>query len=224
MTPKDPKNKKQTRTNRNQTERKQTPKWQFAIIGLLVLVLLFLLVKIFSDGANKTPDNLQFPTDATTEISETSESASKEESEDTASDAASEEAADSDSEEDQNNEENEEDVALEEAEPSDDLVKEAYTGDWAPVGTTQEGAHENTNYTDGSQDRIEIKRASAVATGLSEETMIEWWVGNDGPNRVVTTVSDPNETKIFRVYMEWVNGEGWKPTKVEKLKENDKNN
>src|SRR5699024_10244213 len=123
---------------------------------------------------------------------------------------------DTDTEEEDNQE-----VDTEQVEPSDDNVIEAYTGDWQPVGTEQSEPH-TTNYSDGSQDRQEMRKAVAAATGLDENNFIMWWVERNGDQSVINTVSDPNETEIYRVYNTWVANEGWQPIKVERLKENDK--
>ncbi|MFA1820495.1 YrrS family protein [Virgibacillus oceani] len=121
--------------------------------------------------------------------------------------------------EDENNVLNEE-VEMETAEPSDENVIEAYTGNWQPVGTEQEGPH-TTDYNDGSQDRIEINQAVVYATDLDEDDMTTHWVGNDGEQRVVATVSDSDHTQIYRVFLTFIDGEGWQPTKVEVLEEID---
>lgn len=61
-----------------------------------------------------------------------------------------------------------------------------------------------------------------MVTGIPEDNMIEWWVGNGGDQKVVATVSDREETETYRVYLSWVDNEGWQPTKLETLVENDK--
>ena len=63
------------------------------------------------------------------------------------------------------------------------------------------------------------------ATGISKGNMINWWTtrGNDSQS-VVGTVTNGSQTEVYRVYSTWVENEGWKPVKVEKLKENDKKN
>lgn len=110
-------------------------------------------------------------------------------------------------------------------EPSSDpnVLQAVKNPNWQPIGTSQTGVH-TTNYSDGSVDRREMERAMSYATGLAEEDMIVWWVGRgDIPNQqAVGTITSKDQTKIFRVYLEWVDGMGWKPTKVEYLKENDK--
>ena len=102
---------------------------------------------------------------------------------------------------------------------TDENVAKAYTGDWEPIGTSQTGEHSATDYTDGSADRIEIKQAVAVATGISADNMIEWWIGNAGDQQVTATVSDTQKEKIARVQLKWVDGEGWQVTLVEELNE-----
>lgn len=228
MSSNDPKNKKNkmTRTGRNNQSERRTPIWQFVVIGLLLVILIYLLVKIFSSGSNKTPDNIQFPTDVTSENINSADS-SNSSSQSTSSDASDSETEDEETTDEEQEEENsnqDEETELEETTPSDDLVTEAFTGDWPASGTSQEGTHTTTDFGEGSADRREIKKASSIATGISEDNMFEWWVGNNGPNRVITTVSDKSEENIYRVYMEWVDGDGWKATKIEKLKENDKKN
>ncbi|WLV23641.1 YrrS family protein [Aciduricibacillus chroicocephali] len=107
----------------------------------------------------------------------------------------------------------------EKAEPSDGNVKKAYTANWKPIGTDQSGSH-TTNYNDGSQDRLEMEKAIKEATGLS--SMTTWWIGRHGEQQVQATVSSKsNENKTYRVNLEWVDGKGWKPVKVEELKKND---
>ena len=111
-------------------------------------------------------------------------------------------------------------VKTEKAESSDDNVASAITGNWKPVETKQEGEH-TTDYNNGSQDRIEIKQASANATDLSVGDMIEWRVENNGDQKVVATISDTQQTKTYRVFLSWISNKGWQPTKVEQLKVND---
>ncbi|WP_404453124.1 YrrS family protein [Virgibacillus necropolis] len=114
------------------------------------------------------------------------------------------------------------DVEKENVEVSDDPnVKEAYTADWQPIGTEQQGPH-TKNFDEGAQDRIEMEKAARVATGIQQGDMITWWLDNVGGQDVIATVSNKAQDNTYRVYLTWVDNEGWKPTKVEVLKENDK--
>ncbi|MFZ3576459.1 DUF1510 family protein [Virgibacillus sp. DJP39] len=106
---------------------------------------------------------------------------------------------------------------------SGDNVKEAYTADWEPIGTEQEGTH-TKNFDEGTQDRIEMEKALRLATGLQDGDMITWWLHNAGGQEVIGTVSSKAQEETYRVYLTWVDNKGWKPTKVEILKVNDKKN
>ncbi|KEF39372.1 Protein of unknown function (DUF1510) [Schinkia azotoformans MEV2011] len=92
---------------------------------------------------------------------------------------------------------------------------------WEPVGTEQEGEHV-TDFTKGSQDWVEMTQAVSSATGLSNDNMIVWWMGNGGSsNKAISTVSTKDKGTYYRVQLEWVNGSGWKPVKVEEVEGND---
>ncbi|WP_188453582.1 YrrS family protein [Virgibacillus oceani] len=118
-------------------------------------------------------------------------------------------------------EDNNTDVETEPVESNDENVESAYTGDWQPIGTQQQGPH-TTTYDEGTQDRNEMEKAIRVATGLQEGDMITWWLENGGDQKVIGTVSNNAQTETYRVYLSWMENQGWQPTKVEVLKENDK--
>lgn len=130
-------------------------------------------------------------------------------------------AEDAEQEEDQDAEkDNEQDkeVKKEKIASDDENVSEAYTGDWKPAGTNQSGPH-TTDYNEGSADRKEIQHAAAAATGLNENDLTTYWVGNAGDQKVTTTIYNSDQTQIYRVALSWIDNEGWKVEKVEKLKE-----
>ena len=128
-----------------------------------------------------------------------------------------------------------EEEAVEEEETSNvpEFVKVEGSGDanvvntyisesWKPIGTEQTGVH-TTSYEKGSTDWNEMTKAIAYGAGIDEASIHLWWLNNGGtPNTAVGTVSAGDNPQSFRVYIEWVDGEGWKPTKVEELKVNDK--
>lgn len=107
----------------------------------------------------------------------------------------------------------------------DGNVLNTYTSDsWKPVGTTQTGVH-TTSYEKGSTDWNEMTKAIAYGAGIDGASLRLWWLKNGGsPNTAIGTVSAGDNPQAFRVYIEWVDGEGWKPVKVEELKKNDKGN
>lgn len=93
---------------------------------------------------------------------------------------------------------------------------------WKPVGTSQSGEHTSVFETD-SVDWAEMKQAISYATGVSQDDLTIWFLGNNGFNKAVGTISSKSSQEKYRVYMEWINEEGWKPTKVEELYQIDKN-
>ena len=62
-------------------------------------------------------------------------------------------------------------------------------------------------------------KAVSYATGLDQANMTIWFLGRDksGESDSVGTVSSKDKQQKFRVYLKWVDGDGWKPTKVEVL-------
>jgi type IV secretory pathway VirB10-like protein len=116
------------------------------------------------------------------------------------------------------------DAELVEVEGSGDgNVASTYTSEgWKPVGTEQSGEH-TTSFDKGSVDWNEMSKAIASGAGIDEGSMKLWWLQNGGSsNTAIGTVSEGDDPKTYRVYIEWVDGSGWKPVKVEELKTNDK--
>lgn len=66
-----------------------------------------------------------------------------------------------------------------------------------------------------------MESAIRLAAGLAEGDMITWWLQNGGDQKVIGTVSNRSETQTYRVYLSWMDNQGWQPTLVEVLKEND---
>lgn len=103
--------------------------------------------------------------------------------------------------------------------PSDDeIIKETIINTaWQPIGTEQSGEHVSL-YDGKSIDWQEKKKAIAYATGQSEEALIFWKIKNGGsPQKSIGIVSTKDQQQKFRVFLEWIEREGWKPTKVDVL-------
>lgn len=66
-----------------------------------------------------------------------------------------------------------------------------------------------------------MEAAASLATELDQEQMTTWWLENKGDGQIEATVSDRKETEIYRVQLQWIDGEGWQPLQVSVLKEND---
>src|SRR5699024_9285670 len=80
--------------------------------------------------------------------------------------------------------------------------------EWEEIEKEQSGEHV-TNYDYGSDDRKEIKQAVTEATGIDSDNIIEHWIGNNGEQKVEATVSDTVNKTSYRVYLSWINEEGW---------------
>lgn len=104
--------------------------------------------------------------------------------------------------------------------PSDDPVvaERVVNTAWKPIGTSQKGEHTSV-YSEGHIDWEEKIKAIAYTTGLSADKMIVWQIQNGGdPQKSIGVVSSQNKEDKYRVYLQWVEGEGWKPEKMETLK------
>ncbi|MDZ7835921.1 MAG: DUF1510 family protein [Alkalibacterium sp.] len=74
----------------------------------------------------------------------------------------------------------------------------------------------NINFGDGSSDRNAIAQNASAVSGLNQNDMITWWVGNNGPGRAFTVVSDSGRNNVHRVYMQYGDGQ-WHVTSAEEL-------
>jgi hypothetical protein len=92
---------------------------------------------------------------------------------------------------------------------------------WKPVGTSQSGEH-TAVYDKGSADWQEMLNAISYATGLDQGNMTVYWLGRDKstPNGSFSTVASKDNKQKYNVYIQWVDGQGWKPTKVEDISKN----
>ncbi|SDN00377.1 YrrS family protein [Sediminibacillus halophilus] len=216
-----------SRVNRFEKRRKGTKAITFLLIagGILILVLIgfFLFGGGDEDNATNNNENQEVSPekeqDSAAEVGEDD----KNENEDTADGAN---QPDSETSEEEETEPNENDTGQEAEKETvdssgDSNVKEAYTADWKPVGTKQQGTHQTT-FEEGTQDWEEMMEAIELATDLPSSNRVVWWVERGSADQqVIATVSDSDETETYRTYLTWVENEGWKPTKVEVLKEND---
>lgn len=101
---------------------------------------------------------------------------------------------------------------------SANVEKTIVNPNWKPVGTKQSGEHTAT-YDSSSQDWAEMLEAISYATGVSEDNMTVVWLGNNGsPQDAKGTIRAKDSGDKYSVAITWVDGKGWKPTKVEKLK------
>ncbi|WP_159461995.1 YrrS family protein [Salirhabdus sp. Marseille-P4669] len=215
----------QSRVDKYNKKRKNTKLINTFIVLGGFLFLLFLFFVVFGDDEEKnSPEKEAVAENDTSELSEEVDSEDEAAGEEDASTEpeTEEEKEDSVTDEDSEAEEEEDSTNSEAIEESDDPnVIETIVLDWQPIGTVQEEPHVAT-YDTSSQDWKEMWAAARYATGLSEDDTVEWWATNNGDEHSAKlTISNKAQTETYRVYMEWVTNEGWKPVKVELLKEND---
>lgn len=101
---------------------------------------------------------------------------------------------------------------------TDPLVKEVQTNpDWPVYPTQQTGEHVST-FKKGDIDYEEKLKAIFSVTDLEQENAIVLRVGNNGSAKsAIAVVTSMDKEKKYRVSIEWLDGEGWKPTKLEVL-------
>jgi len=109
-------------------------------------------------------------------------------------------------------------ISITEGDPGSNIEKIIENPNWEPIGTEQTGEHYAT-YEKGSVDWNEMIQAITYATGLTEEEMTLWRLENNGsPQDAKGTIENKNTGEKMIVYITWINEKGWKPTKIEVLK------
>lgn len=207
----------QSRSDRIQ-KRRRTSKLLLSLVIIGILLLLFLIGNFLLGSGDESRD--EETSKESNEDLVIEENESGEETEDDKNQANNED--ESDKSDDDDKKDKDDDIEKESIESSDDNVTEAYKGNWDPVGTDQEGEH-TTEFVKDSQDWKEMEKAASMAAGLDANNMVTWRIENGGaPDKVVATISEDTDTQTYRVYISWVDQEGWKPEKVELLKNNDK--
>lgn len=213
----------------------------FALI-LIVGAFIFLGQNDGSENAQE-PESVQISKDTDNEASEedngeeqteNAEEAAEDEqaSDEDQKDEEAEEPADANEEKEDKDKEAEKDKDKEKAEEegtvtggtitrqesNDPIVKETIINtSWEPVGTKQTGEHISV-YDTNSVDWQEKVDAITYATGLAEKDMYIMHIGNGGsPQKSIGTVQSKDMSKKYRVHLEWVEKDGWKPVKMDIL-------
>lgn len=211
--------------SRTRAKRRKTNLILNTLIVVVILLIVFVSANIFFSNDEGAADN----SNATSEHEKDAASSGKQDKK--------ENNGSENADEDNNGEKTEQsDDGSAESEDSDDLgdpvvteggsdanVKQTIENPaWQPVGTTQSGEHAPV-FDQNSVDWQEMILAYSYATGIDKNNMTVWWNENNGaPNTAVGTVSAKGSDQTYRVAIEWVEGQGWKPVKVEELIQNDK--
>ncbi|MCS0670893.1 YrrS family protein [Cytobacillus firmus] len=209
-------------------KRKKTNIILNSLIAFVIVLIIVVSAKIFFGGNN---DQAVPADEQTASESKQNESNQEDQDNDIEQDKSKDkEKADKESDkEDKEEKEAEENEAEDESEEDkEQVVTEGGSGPdvektienpaWKPVGTSQSGEH-TAVYDQNHVDWQEMLSAISYATGVEQGNMTVWFLGNNGPNSSVGTISTKDQSEKYRVYIDWVDGEGWKPSKVEVLNE-----
>lgn len=209
-------------------KRKKTNIILNSLIAFVIVLIIVVSAKIFFGGNN---DQAVPADEQTASESKQNESSQEDQDNDIEQDKSKDkEKADKESDkEDKEDKEAEENEAEDESEEDkEQVVTEGGSGPdvektienpaWKPVGTSQSGEH-TAVYDQNHVDWQEMLSAISYATGIEQGNMTVWFLGNNGPNSSVGTISTKDQSEKYRVYIDWVDGEGWKPSKVEVLNE-----
>ena len=88
---------------------------------------------------------------------------------------------------------------------------------WAAFPTEQTGTHEST-YVKGHIDYEEKLKAIFSVLDIPQDKSIVLSVKNNGSTTTsIAVVTSMDKEQKYRVSIEWIDGEGWKPTRLEVL-------
>ncbi|KKB43562.1 YrrS family protein [Bacillus thermotolerans] len=219
-----------TRAERKVKQRK-TNRILNTAIAVVVLLIIVVAFTIFSGGQDESANQPEQQVENNSSTASQTEQADDEQSseapaeEEPSGDSSEDEAAVADEEEnkekEEENEDNQEEVIVKESDKAN-VEEEIVDPNWSPVGTSQSGNH-TSSFDQGSVDWQEKEQALSYATGIPQENMTVWYISGNGPDSAIGTVSTKsNPDEAYRVFITWVDGEGWKPTKMYKLEHNDK--
>ncbi|WP_242269069.1 YrrS family protein [Bacillus cereus group sp. BfR-BA-01352] len=88
---------------------------------------------------------------------------------------------------------------------------------WKPIGTKQ-GAKPEMKFKEGTVDWNEMKKAISYAIDVPESQLIFDFIGNNGNNKAYGNVRDKQSNKKYKVDIDWVENQGWKPSSVQVVK------
>jgi len=200
------------------------------LIGIVVLLIIIVTVNIVTgddekENANTSTANSKLEEENTENESQQQDKDKESEevvgnSTDSTDSTSSNEETNTETEENESTEPEENEADTVTTEPSTDANVESVVIDagWQPIGTEQSGNHVSS-YDSSSVDWDEKVKALAYGANLDPSNMYVKFIGNGGsPQKSIGTVTSKDGSEIYRISLEWVEGEGWKPAKKEILK------
>ncbi|OKL38180.1 DUF1510 family protein [Domibacillus mangrovi] len=205
----------QTSRAERKTKRRKTNRILNTAIAVVAMLIIIVGFTIFAGGNNEEPVATEEAKRAQEQTAAVTDDEKKEEEPES---AATKEPV---KEESVKEEEPTEKVIVKEgSEPN--VEKDIVDPNWEGVGTSQSGTH-TSSFEMNSTDWQEKVKAISYATGIASDDMTVWYISGNGPKGAIGTVSPKaDQNDAYRVYIEWVEGQGWKPVKVQKLEQNDK--
>lgn len=212
-----------TRTNRRK-EKKMNRTLNY-LIALVSVLLVISLAVIFTTGDEdksqeqvQTEDNGLESENNRAEESENLTVVEEDQHEDEAQSETNKDATNEQSVEDDNG-----DVDINQATgvtnaSNDPLVAEIWTSnEWQPYPTAQKGEHRST-FAQGDIDYEEKLQSIFSVIPIKQQESIIWSVKNNGNAKsAIAVISSNDKVQKYRVAIEWVEQQGWKPVQVEVL-------
>lgn len=200
------------------------------MIGLVFTLILITGAFIFLDkeeGSIEQPESVKIASEAELEEGSTADepegepagSGTEADSEEEVEKETEETSADKEAEPEETKEGKVTGGTITKEDSNDPVVEETIINtSWEPVGTKQKGEHVSV-YEKGSADWNEKIKAISYATGLAADDMYIMMIKNGGgPQKSIGVVQSKDQSKKYRVHMEWVDGKGWSPVKLDVLK------
>ena len=200
-----------TRTNRRKEDKmNRTLNYLIALVSVLVVITLGV---IFMTGDEEEAGEQQAEDALQSENPQTAQQEDETEDEQ----ATDDERANDVSAEDDSTIDAGEDAAVVNA-SDDPLVAEVWTSDsWQPYPTGQTGEHRST-FAQGDVDYEEKLQSIFSVVPIEQQDSIIWSVKNNGNAKsAIAVVSSNDKTQKYRVAIEWIEQQGWKPVQVEVL-------
>ena len=183
-----------------------------AVVAILIVVTLWMLIA----GDNKSDKDVAQTTEQLESTDKTIDDATEDEQDEQSTETTEDEPSD-DSEltNDSTNETTSENTVDTSTDPNVSEVQ--INPNWEAYPTQQTGEHVST-FKKGHIDYEEKLKAIFSVTDLQQENSIILSVRNNGSAQsAIGVVTSKNKEKKYRVSIEWVDGQGWKPVKLEVL-------
>ncbi|MGM9945744.1 MAG: DUF1510 family protein [Lysinibacillus sp.] len=204
-----------TRTNRRKEYKmNRTLNYLIALVSvLLVITLGIIFMTGDEDEAEQQP---QTEDSAVQSEGSAAEEEDKQEDETEVGQPATNDATNEESDEDNSKVDTSDEAVINASD--DPLVAEVWTSEaWQAYPTAQTGEHQST-FVEGHIDYEEKLQSIFSVVPIEQQESIIWSVKNNGNAKsAIAVISSNDKTQKYRVAIEWVDEQGWKPVQVEVL-------